>query len=98
MELDPAGDVDDAGLAGFPGGKVGGLLGFPGAGPVRAVASEEARHEDLQQERGQGEVGLVRGESRDGVRRGGQGVREADLVRGIPAAFTARPTILQMAW
>ena len=50
MELDPAGDADDAGLAGFPGGEVAGLLGFPGTGPVRAVAGE-AGQEDLGQER-----------------------------------------------
>ena len=62
VELDPAGDVDDAGLAGFPGGEVAGLLGLAGAGPVRAVAGEEAGHEDLGQERGEGEVCLVRGE------------------------------------
>ena len=30
VELDPAGDADDAGLAGIPGGEVAGLLGFPG--------------------------------------------------------------------
>jgi hypothetical protein len=62
VELDPAGDADDAGLAGFPGGEVAGLFGFPGAGPVRAVAGEEAGQEDLGQERGEGEVCLVRGE------------------------------------
>ena len=61
VELDPAGDADDAGLAGFPGGEVAGLLGLPGAGPVRAVAGEEAGQENLGQERGEGEVGLVRG-------------------------------------
>ena len=87
MELDFPDDVGDAGLAGLAGGEVPCLLGLPRAGPVRAVAGEEAGNEDLQQERGQGEVGLVRGESRDGVRRGGQGVREADLARGMPMAW-----------
>src|SRR5271169_4566575 len=62
VELDSPGDVGDAGLAGFPGGEVAGLLGLAGAGPVRAVAYEEAGHEDLEQERGKREAGLVRGE------------------------------------
>ena len=62
VELDSAGDAGDAGLAGLAGGEVPGLLGLPRAGPVRAVAGEEAGHEDLGQERGQGEVGPVRGE------------------------------------
>ncbi|MGB6577744.1 MAG: hypothetical protein WBF34_07475 [Streptosporangiaceae bacterium] len=61
VELDSAGDAGDAGLAGLAGGEVPGFLGFPRAGPVRAVAGEEAGHEDLQQECGQGEVGPVRG-------------------------------------
>jgi hypothetical protein len=61
VELDSAGDAGDGGLARFPGREVAGLLGFPRAGPVRAVAGEEAGREDFQQERGQGEVGLFRG-------------------------------------
>ena len=61
VELDPAGDVDDAGLAGFPGREVAGLLGLAGAGPVRAVAGECARGEDLEQERGEREIGVLRG-------------------------------------
>ena len=47
VELDSAGDAADAGLAGLAGGKVAGLLGFPRAGPVRAVADGEAGQEDL---------------------------------------------------
>jgi hypothetical protein len=47
VELDPAGDAGHAGLAGLAGREVAGLLGLPGAGPVRAVADEEAGHEDL---------------------------------------------------
>jgi hypothetical protein len=62
VELDPAGNSGNAVLAGFAGGEVAGLLGLPRAGPVRAVAGKEAGHEDRQQERGEGEVGLVRGE------------------------------------
>ncbi len=61
VELDSAGDAGDAGLAGLAGGEVPCLLGLPRAGPVRAIAGEEAGHEDLQQERGESEVGLVRG-------------------------------------
>jgi hypothetical protein len=53
VELDSAGDVCAAGLAGLSGGEVAGFLGFPGAGPAGAAADEEAGHEDLEQERGE---------------------------------------------
>ncbi len=53
VELDSPGDVADAGLAGLAGREVAGLLGLAGAGPVRAVADEEAGYEDLEQERGE---------------------------------------------
>jgi hypothetical protein len=62
VELDFPGDVGDAGLAGLAGGEVAGFLGLPRAGPVGPVADEESGHEDLQQERGESEIGLVRGE------------------------------------
>jgi len=70
------------GLTWLAGGQVAGLLGLARAGPAGAVVGEEGGHEDLGQERGEGEVGLLRGESRHSGGRGGQGVREADLVRG----------------
>lgn len=60
VEFDPSGDVDEAGLI-FAGGEVAGLLRGPWAGPVGAVADEEARVEDLEQEGGHGQVKLVRG-------------------------------------
>ena len=53
VELYSPYDVGDAGLAGLAGGEVAGFLGFPRAGPVRAVADVEAGHEDLEQERGE---------------------------------------------
>jgi hypothetical protein len=62
VELDFPRDVGDAGLAWLPGGEVAGLLGFPRAGAVRAVADEESGHEDFQQERGERVIWLVRGE------------------------------------
>lgn len=98
VELDPPGNSGDAGLAGFSGGEAAGFLGFPRAGPVWAVAGEEAGHEDLQQERGEGEVGLVRGGKPRWCRSRRPGLREADLVRGMPIASTAMPVSLQMAW
>ena len=70
VELDSAGDPGDAGLSGLARREVSGLLGLSGTGPVRAVPDEEAGHEDLQQERRQCEVCLVRGESRDRDGRG----------------------------
>jgi hypothetical protein len=57
-----AGDADDAGLV-FAGGEVAGLLGGAGAGAVGAAADEESWVEDLEQERREGQVSLVRGES-----------------------------------
>ena len=62
VELDASGDVDDAGLV-FAGGEVAGLLGGPWAGPAGSVADEEVRVEDLEQESGQGQVKILRGES-----------------------------------
>jgi hypothetical protein len=62
MEFDSAGDVSDAGLVVAAPGEVAGLLGLAGAGPAGTSADVELRVEDLQQERGQGEVKLVRGE------------------------------------
>jgi hypothetical protein len=56
VELDFPGDVGDAGLAGFAGGEVAGFLGFPRAGPAGPVADEESGYEDLQQERGEGQI------------------------------------------
>jgi hypothetical protein len=62
VDLESSGDADDAGLI-FAGGVVTGLLGGPWAGPVGSVADEEPRVEDLEQERGEGQVKVVRGES-----------------------------------
>jgi hypothetical protein len=62
VDLEAAGDTDDAGLI-FAGGEVAGLLGGSWAGPVGAVADEESRVEDLEQERGQGQVKILRGKS-----------------------------------
>jgi hypothetical protein len=45
------------------GGEVAGLLRGARAGAVGAVADEESRVEDLEQERGQGQISLLRGES-----------------------------------
>src|SRR4051812_25263370 len=62
VDLEAAGDADDAGLI-FAGGEVAGLLGGAGAGPVGPVADEESGVEDLEQERGQGQVKILRGKS-----------------------------------
>jgi hypothetical protein len=61
VKLDVPGDVDDGGLAWFAGGEVAGFPGFAGAVALGAVADEGAGAEDLQQERGEGELWLVRG-------------------------------------
>ena len=59
VEFDFPDDVGDAGLAGLTGREVTGFLGLAGAGPVRAVAGEGAGGEDLEQERGEREIGLL---------------------------------------
>jgi hypothetical protein len=61
VELDSAGNSGDAGLTGFAGGESLAFLVFARAGPVRTAAGEEAGHEDLGQECGEGEVFLVSG-------------------------------------
>ena len=62
VDLEASGDADDAGLI-FAGGEVAGFLGGSWAGPVGSVADEESGVEDLEQERGQGQVKILRGES-----------------------------------
>lgn len=61
MELDVAFHVGDGGFAGLAGGEVAGFLGFAGAVALGAVADGEAGQDDLQQERGKGQVSLLRG-------------------------------------
>jgi hypothetical protein len=62
VELDSSCDVDHAGLV-FAGGEVAGLLGGPGAGSVGVVPDEELGVEDFEQEGGQRQVKVVRGEN-----------------------------------
>jgi hypothetical protein len=62
VDLESSGDVDDAGSV-FACGEVAGFLGGPRAGPVGPVPDEEGGVEDLEQEGGQGQVKILRGES-----------------------------------
>jgi hypothetical protein len=62
VDLEASGDPDDGGAV-LSGGKVAGLLGGSWAGPVGPVADEESGVEDLEQERGQGQVKILRGKS-----------------------------------
>jgi hypothetical protein len=62
VDLDASDDADDAESI-FAGGEVAGLLGGSWAGPVGPVADEESGVEDLEQEGGQGQVKIRRGES-----------------------------------
>jgi hypothetical protein len=62
VDLEASGDADDAALI-FAGGEVAGLLGGARAGPVGAVTHEVPRVEDLEQERGQCQVKILRGKS-----------------------------------
>ena len=62
VEFDSAGDVGHAWLVIPAPGEIAGLFRLAGAGPAGAVADVEPRVEDLQQEGGQRQVKLVRGE------------------------------------
>ena len=62
VDLEAAGDPDGTGLI-FAGGEVASLLGGSWAGPVGPFADEEGRVEDLEQEGGDGQVKILRGES-----------------------------------
>ena len=98
VELDSAGDAGDAGLAGLAGVEVAVFPGFPRAGPVRAVAGEEAGHEDLQQETWRGLCLLAQGEKAATVSVAAARACGKLIFSGVmPAAFTAMPTIRQMA-
>ena len=61
VKLDFPDDVGDARLTGLTGGEVTGFLGLAGAGPVRAVTDEGAGGEDLEQERGERQIQVLRG-------------------------------------
>ena len=61
MKFDSPGDFSDAGLAGLAGREVACFLGLAGAGPAGAVADERGGGEDLDQERGEREISLLRG-------------------------------------
>ena len=61
VELDFPDDVGNARLTGLAGREVAGFPGLARAGAVRPVADEGIRGEDLEQERGECEIGLFRG-------------------------------------
>ena len=98
VELDFSDDVGDAGLAGLAGGEVTGLLGFAGLARSGRSRTRNPGMRIFSRNVAMASSGRSGGESRHGVRCGGQGVREADPGRGMPAAFAAIPTIVQMAW
>jgi hypothetical protein len=89
--------VDSPGDAGLSGGEVAGFLGFPRAGAVRAVADGEARDENLEQERGEGKVRLVRGKATTVSVAAARACGKLILAGRMPGAFTAMPMILQIA-
>jgi len=98
VALDSPGDVRDAGLAGFAGREVAGLLGLAKGGPVWAVADGEAGHEDLEQKRGQGKVHLVREKAATvpaaACRAYGKLIRSGGMPLASAPAWVSR----QMAW
>jgi hypothetical protein len=98
VELDAAGDPGDAGLCGLARREVSGLFGLAGTGPVRAVPDEEAGHEDLQQERRQGEVCLVRGKAATVAGAAARACGKLMRSGGMPVALAPIPAMVQMAW
>ena len=98
VDLEAAGDPDDAGLM-FAGGEVAGFLGGSWAGPVGPIADEEGRVKDLEQEDGHGQVKVLRGkpavtESVAAASACGKLIFSG----GIPVASTAAPIRVWMAW
>ena len=100
VELDPAGDAGHAGLVVAAPGEIAGFLRLAGAGPAGAVADGELRAEDLQQERGQGQVQAVRGEKAAVMVLAAAARAWGKLIvsGGMPAASTPAPVSWQMAW
>ena len=99
VKLDFPDDIGDARLAGLAGGEVAGSLGLAGAGPVRAVAGEGARGQDLQQERGEREIGMLRGKKPRTVSvAAARACGKLIVSGGTPAAAAPIPMILQIAW
>ena len=90
-ELDCAGDFGDAGLTWLAGGEAAGLLGLARAGPAGAVAGEEGGHEDLGQERGEGEAGLLRGKAATVAVAAARACGKLIWSGGMPAASAAIP-------
>jgi hypothetical protein len=62
VEFDAAGDAGHAWLVVLAPGEIAGLLRLARAGPAGTVTHVEAAVEDLQQEGGDGQVKLIRGE------------------------------------
>lgn len=98
MELNSPGDAGHAALAGFAGGVVVGFPGLAGAGAVRAVPDGEAGPEDLEQERGQGKVGLVRGKAVTVSVAAARARGKLIFPGGMPAALAPMPMSLHIAW
>src|SRR3954467_592357 len=96
VDLEASGDADDAGSI-FAGGEVAGLLGGAGAGPVGAVAGEESRGEDLEQERGQGQV-KMRGGGRGGGAGPGAGQDGKGKKPAMPESVAAASACGKLIW
>ena len=82
VELDSAGDAGDAGLAGLAGGEVAAFLVFLGLARSGRSRVKKPGMRIFSKNVARARSAWSGGKSRDGIRRGGQGVREADLFRG----------------
>ena len=99
VKLDSPDDVGDARLTRLAGGEVTGFLGLAGAGPVRPVADEGGGGEDLQQERSEREIGLLRGKKPPTVSvAAARACGKLIVSGGTPAAAAPIPMILHIAW
>ena len=98
VELDFPDDVGDAGLAGLSGGKVAGFLDFPGLARSGRSRTKNpgmrifSRNVAMASSGWSGEKAAT--VSVAAARACGKLIRAG----GMPAAFTAIPTVLQMAW
>jgi hypothetical protein len=98
VELDAVGDVGGGGFVGFSGGVVAGFLGFAGAGAVGSVADAEGWVEDLEQERGQGQVKLAGGNAVTVSVAAVRAWRKLICSGGMPVASAPAPMSWAVAW
>ena len=86
------------GSPGLRAGKSPAFLVLRGLAPVRAVAGEGAGSADLEWERGEREISLLRGKAATVSVAAARACGKLIVSGGMPAAAAPIPVILQIAW